>query len=124
MLLAGGERKHIAALALGIDSLTAQAARHHADMFLVAHGKKPKVRPAKLQANADGLSLAHDNICAQFAGSFDSAQSDRFGHDRDQQSALRMSGIGHFFDIGNAAQNIGILNDDTGGVFIDPVNQA
>src|SRR3546814_19321202 len=63
MLFAGRKRQHETALARRVHRLAAEAARHLADIFLLAR-EQAQIRPAKLQADADGLALAHDDVRA------------------------------------------------------------
>src|SRR3546814_3305168 len=61
MLFARRERQHKAALAVGIDRFAAQASRHLADIFGLAR-EEADIRPAELEADAERLPLAHDNV--------------------------------------------------------------
>ena len=59
----------------------------------------------------------------EFAGRFHSTQGHGFGIDRDQQRALVMRGLGDFREVGQAAEDIGILHHDAAGIAVDPRNQ-
>src|SRR5579863_4571306 len=67
VLLAGRERQHKAAPAIRIDSLPAQPPRHLAHEFLVA-AEQSEVWPAELQADAQCLAFADDDVGPKQAG--------------------------------------------------------
>ena len=66
MLLAGGQGQHEAALAFGVDGLAGEPARHLADELLLA-GEQADIGPAEIQADADRLALADDDVGAHLA---------------------------------------------------------
>ena len=110
MLFARGKRQHEAALALGVHRLAAQPARHLANVFRITDGKQPQIRPAKLQADAERLPLAHDDIGTEIARRRQRAQRDGFGIDNNQQRASGVGCLGNAREIRDATENIGILH--------------
>ncbi len=111
MLLARRQRQHEAALAFGIDRLAAEAPRHLADILLLA-AEQPDIRPAELQPDADRLAFADDDVGVHLARRLERAQRDRLGHHRDQQRLLRVARVGQRAQVGDAAEDVGILDDD------------
>ena len=53
-------------LPVGVDRLAAQPAGHLADVFLLA-AEQPDIGPAELQADADRLALADDDVGVHLA---------------------------------------------------------
>ena len=66
MLLAGREGEHEAALAFGVDRLAGEPPRHLPDIFL-AGCEQADIRPAEIEADADRLALADDDVGAHLA---------------------------------------------------------
>ena len=122
MLLAGGERQHEAALARRVHRLAAQPPGHLAHIFLLAR-EQAEIGPAELEADAERLAFAHDDVRAHRARRFDRAQRDRLGHHRDQQRAGRMRGVRQGGKIFNSAENIGILDNNAARVLVDRRDQ-
>ena len=56
-------------------------------------------------------------------GDLISAQRDRLGHHRDQQRALGMRRLGDRRQVGDAAEDVGILDDDRAGLAVDRRDQ-
>src|SRR5262249_2219631 len=108
MLLARRQRQHEAAPALGIDSLTAKPPGHLPDELLVAT-EQAEVGPAELEPDAERLPLTHDDIGAEVTRRFEQAERHRLGHHRDQQRTGGMRRFSYPGEIGNAAEDIGIL---------------
>ena len=122
MLLAGGQGEHEAALAIGIHRLAAQPARHLADMLLAA-GEQAEIGPAKQQAGAERLALAHHDVGTHLARRFHRAQRDDLGDDNDQQRAGLVAGLGQRGEIGDVAEQIGVLHDNAAGLAVDGGDQ-
>ena len=123
MLLAGGERQHEAALAIGIDRFAAQPARHLADeLFRTA--EQAKVRPAELQTDAQRLPLAHNDVGAKVARRFEQAERHRFRHHGNQQRAPGVGSLGNSGKVRHATENVGILDDDAGRFGVNRSNQC
>ena len=122
MLLARRKRQHEAALALGIDGLAGEAAGHLPDMLLAA-GEQADIGPAELQPDADRLAFADDDVGAHLARRLDQPQRDRLGDDRDQQRAGGMRRLGDRRQVGDAAEDVGILDDDRAGLAVDRGDQ-
>ena len=83
--------------------------------MLLAAGEQADIGSAELQADADALALADDDVGAHLARRLDQAERDRLGDDRDQQRACRMRGLGDRREVGDAAEDVGILDDDRAG---------
>ena len=118
MLLAGRQRQHEPALAVGIHRLPAQPPRHLPHELLAAP-EQAQIRPAELQAHPQRLPLAHHDVRAQHTRGLDQPQRDRLGHHRDQQRALGVRRIGNRGEIGNAAQDVGILHHHCRSLTVD-----
>ena len=123
MLLAGRQGQDETALALGIDGLAAQPARHLPDIFLLAT-EQPDIGTAELQADTERLAFADHDIRAHLARRDDRAQRHGFGDHRDQQRLVRLCLFGKRGHIGDAAENVGILDDNAAGLVVDLVEQA
>ena len=81
-------------------------------------GEEADIWPAKGQRIADGLALAHGDICAHFAGRRDHAKAHHFGEDRDEQ---RFLGVRSFRDGGHIcdrAEDVRGLADHAGRVAV------
>ena len=118
MLLARREGQDEAALALGVDRLAAQPAGHLTDVLLAA-GEQAEIGPAELEPVADRLAFADDDVGPHLAGRADQPERDRFGHDGDQQRAGGVGGLGERRQVGDMAENVGVLDDDALVVRID-----
>ena len=70
------------------------------------------IGPAELQADADRLAFADDDVRAHLARRLDQPERDRLGHHRDQQRARGMRRLGNRRQVGDPAENVGILDDD------------
>src|SRR3546814_1523044 len=108
MLLAGRKGQHEAALPLAVHRFAAQAPRHLADEFLLA-GEQANIGAAEVEADADRLAFADDDVRAHFARAADRAQRHRFGDAGDQQPALLISLFRDRQDIGDVVEDVGIL---------------
>ena len=111
MLLAGRQREHEAAIAVGIDGFTAEPSRHLADEFL-AGGHQADIGAAEIEAVADRLALADDDIGAERAGRLDQAERHHLGHHDDQQGAGSVSRVGGSAKIAQVPVEIGGLHDN------------
>ncbi len=123
VLFAGRQREHIAAVPIGVDSFAANPARHRAHELLAA-GKEPHMRPAKVQTHADALAFTHHNIRALFARAFYGAERNDFIKDSNQEGAFFVGSFGKRLQIDYLAKYIGGLHNDTGSVFINQVDGA
>ena len=95
VLLAGRERQHEAAPALGVDGLAAQPARHLAHELL-ARREQADIGAAEVQRVADRLALADDDVGAHLARRLQQAERHRLGDHHDQQ---RAGGVGRLGDL-------------------------
>jgi hypothetical protein len=111
MLLAGREGEDEAALPFRVDGLAGKPPGHLPHIFLTGC-EEPHIRPAEVEPDADRLAFADDDVRAHLAGRADRAQGDRLGHHRDQQSAGLMAARGELRQIGDPAEDVGILDDD------------
>ena len=118
VLLAGRERQHEAALAVGVDGLARDPARHLADMLFAA-GEQADVGAAEVEADADRLAFADHDVGAHFAGRLEQAERDRLGHHHDQQRALGVGGVGERLEVGDPAEDVGILHHHRAGLAVD-----
>ena len=103
MLFPGGQRQHEPALPVGIHRLAAQPPRHLPHIF-VARRKQPQIRPAKVQAVADGLTLANDDVGSHLPRRPDRAEGHDFGDHHDQQRALGVASCRKISQIGNMSE--------------------
>ena len=122
MLLAGRKRQDEAALAFGVDSFAGEPARHLADMLLAA-GEQADIGAAELQPDADRLAFANDDVRAHLARRADQAERDRLGNDGDQQRARSVRRFGDRRQVGDPAEDVGILDDDGAGLAVDARDQ-
>ena len=122
MLLAGRQGEDEAALALGVDGLAGKPPGHLADEFLAGR-EQADIGPAELQADADRLALADDDVGAHLARRLDQAERDRLGHHRDQQRALGMGRVGDRLEVGDPAEDVGILDHHRAGLVVDRGDQ-
>ena len=105
-----------------VDGLAGEPARHLADVLLAAR-EQADIRPAELQPDADRLALADDDVGAHLARRFDQPQRDRFGDHRDQQRPRRVRRFGDRREVGDAAEDVGILDHDRAGLAVDAGDQ-
>src|SRR3954447_14389022 len=122
MLLAGREREDEAALALGVDGFASEAAGHLANMLLAA-GEESDIRSAKLQADANRLALANDDVGAHLTRRLDEAKRNRLGDDGDQQGASRVCRLRDRHEVRDPAEDVGILDNDRARVGIDAADE-
>lgn len=118
VLLARRERQHEAALAFRVHRLATEAPRHLADMLVVA-GEEAEVRPAEAEPAADRLAFAHHDIDTHRAGRTDRAEGDGFRHHGDQQRALLVAARGKLREVGDMAEEVGVLHDDAARLVVD-----
>ena len=118
MLLARRKRQHEAALALRVDGLACKPARHLPDILL-ARREKADIGAAELQADADALAFAHDDVRAHLARRLDQAERNRLGHHCDQQRARGVRRFGDRRQVGDAPEDVGILHDDCACLAVD-----
>ena len=113
MLLARRKGQNEAAPSQGIRRFAAEAPRH------LAHGgEKPDMGAAEIQAIADGLPFASDNIGAHRSRRLDGAKRNNLAENRDQSAPFAWQVAanwgsaprGRRFIIDNAAQNPGREN--------------
>ncbi len=123
MLLAGRQGQDEAALALGVDRLAGQPPGHLPNMLFAAR-EQTDIGSAELQPDADRLAFANDDVGSHFARRLDQPQRDRLGHDRDQERALGMRRFGQWRQIGDPAEDVGILHDHRARLAVDPGDQA
>ncbi len=84
----------------------------HLPHIFVAGRKEAAIRAAELQADTDRLALADDDVRAHLARRFDRTERHRLGVDDDQKRARRLAFRGDVGEIRDAAENVGILDDD------------
>ena len=119
MLLARRQGQHIAAPALGIHGLAAEPARHLAHMPR-AGGEEAEMRAAEAHRIADRLAFRRHDVGPHLPGRLERAQRHDLGDDDHQQRPLRMGGFGELREVPDIAEQVGILDDDAGGVGVDP----
>ena len=90
VLLTGGQGEHISALAAVIDSLAYQAPRHLAHV-LFAGGKDAQVGSTKRERDAQRLTFASDDICAELTGRLEQSQGGGVDRHSQQRASLRGS---------------------------------
>ena len=118
MLLAGRQRQHPAPVALGIERLAGEAAGHLADEFLPA-GEQPDIGAAEAQRVAQRLALRGDDIGPHLARRAHQAERDDLGDRDDEQRAGPVAGLGERRQVVQAAEEVGVLDHDAGGPFVD-----
>ena len=84
---------------------------HLADELLLA-GEQADIGPAEIEADADRLAFADDDVGAHLAGRADRAQRHRLGDHHDEQRALLVRARGEPGKVADPAENVGILDDD------------
>ena len=77
----------------GVDGFAGKPPRHLPNVLLAA-GEQADIRAAELQPDADRLAFADDDVRAHLAGRLDQAKRNRLRHDRNQQRAGRVCGLG------------------------------
>ena len=107
MLLARRQGEDEAALAFRVLSHAGQPPRHLPHELLLAR-EQPAIRPAELQADAERLALADDDVGAHLARALEHPERDRLGHHRDQQRALGMRRFGDRRQIGDPPEDVRI----------------
>ena len=65
------------------------------------------------------LAFRGHDVGALRARRLEQAERHHFGHDRDQQRALGMGGVGDGPQIADQAEDIGALHHDAGGLVVD-----
>ncbi len=124
-LLAGDQGQHVAGVLVQVDGLADDAPGALAHMLHLA-GEEAQVGAAKAEAVARGLALAHKDVRAILARRGEDAQADGVGR-HDQVRALGVDGVGQFLQPGrglDGAQEVRVLDDDAGGVFVDQGGQV
>ena len=117
VLLARRKREHVAAPAVGVDRFADEMAGQPPH---VRHARREnaEVRPAERRRNSKRLSFGDDHVGAVGAGRLEQAERDRIGHD-DEQSAGAVHRVGQAVDRFALAEEVGILDDQRGGVLIE-----
>ncbi len=118
MLFARRQRKHETALTIGIDRLTAETARHVAQVLFLGR-EQTDIGTAERQGHADRLAFDGDDVGAHFTRRFEQAQRHDFGNDDDQKSACGLRGCGDLRQVCGRAKHIRCLHDDTGRIGVD-----
>ena len=93
-------------------------AGHLAQEFL-ARGEQADIGSAEIEAVADGLAFAGDDVGALRARRLEKTQRHDFRHHRDQQRALGMGGLGDGTQIADQAEHVRALHHHAGGVIVD-----
>ena len=88
VLFARRQRQHEAAPPVRVDRLAAEAPGHLAQIFR-SRREEADIRAAEIQAVADRLAFADDDVGAHLARRLDEAERDGLGEDGDEQRALR-----------------------------------
>src|SRR5208282_620904 len=118
MLLARRKGQDEAAAAQGIHCLAAETPRHLAQIFGLG-GEEPNIRTAEIQAIADRLAFARDNIGAHRSRRLDKAERDSLGEYRDEKRALCLAARGHVRKIAEIAEEIRALHNNAGSFIVD-----
>ena len=118
MLFARRKGQDEGAAAGSIDRFAAETSRHLAQIFGLRR-EKPDIGTAEIQAIADRLTLARDNVGAHCARRLHEAKRNSFGEHRDEQCALGPAQRGGSGKIAEIAEEIRVLHHDAGGFFIN-----
>ena len=105
VLLARLQRQHPAALAVAIDRLADQPARHLAHKLLAA-GQQAQVRPAVAHRRAQALPLGHGDVGPVLPRPLQQTQADRVEAD-DEQRTPRMGDVGQRLDSSRQPKKLG-----------------
>ena len=117
MLLAGLKGQYPTASTAAIDGLTDQPAGQAADELLTA-SQDAQVRPAESQRIAQRLPFGHDDVGCVIARASEQAEADRIDR-HDQERPRSMGDFGARPHVFQAAEEIGMLDDDAGRVIVD-----
>src|SRR5208337_678263 len=80
---------------------------------------EPNIRTAEIQAIADRLAFARDNIGAHRSRRLDKAERDSLGEHRDEKRALCLAARGHVRKIAEIAEEIRALHNNAGSFIVD-----
>ena len=118
MLLARHQGEHVAASPVGVDGLAAQPPRHLAH---VAHagGEQAEVRTAEAHRIAQRLAFGGHDVGPHGARRPQRAEGDDLRDHDDQQRALGVRGFCQIREVGEIAEQVGILDHDAGGVGVN-----
>ena len=88
------------------------AARHLAQVGL-ARGEQPDRRPAEGRRAREVTPLAGDDVGAGVARCAQQAEREGVGN-RDEERPRRVRGLGQRFEVGDGAEEVGLLGDEAG----------
>ena len=106
-----------AALAVAIDRLADQPARHLANEFLAA-GEDAEIRPTELEWDAKPLSFRDGDVGPEFTRPLEQPDADRVER-LDEKRASLMSDGSDLLDILQSAEEVRVLNDHARGRLVD-----
>ena len=115
VLLAGRQRQHPGAAAVGVDGLAAQAARHLAHE-IGPGGEQADIGAAEVEADAEALAFAGDDVGAHVTGGFQCPERYRLGDDDHQQRPGFVAFLCQVGGVVQIAEKVRRLHDDAGGV--------
>ena len=122
VLLAGGQRQHVGALAAVVHGLADETSRHFVNVGFL-RGEEAERRAAVPHRESQRLAFADHDVRAHFAGRLEHGQRGRVGDHADQR-ALAVRGFDQFGVIVDAPEEIGILDDDETGVVVNQTGQT
>jgi hypothetical protein len=85
--------------------------------MLLPGGEDAEVGAAEVQADAEGLALGGGDVGADLAGRLEEAEGDRVEVDA-EQGALRLHLLGEAPQVVEAAEEVGALDDQQGGLVV------
>ena len=118
VLLAGRQRQHEAAAALGVDRFAGEPSRH-LPHELEPGREQPDIGAAEIERVADRLAFADDDVGVHLARRAQRAERHRLGEHRDQQRALGVRGGGDRREVARIAEEVRALHDDAARLVVD-----
>ena len=111
MLLAGGERQHVAAAALDVHRFPHQPSGHVADVLHVG-GEHAQARAAEGARDTEALALAAGDVGALAAGALEYAEGQGLAEACHQKGSGRVRPVGEPGEFLDAAEEVGRLHGD------------
>ena len=119
VLLAGLQREHEAAAAVGVGGLAGDPPGHAAQV-LVGRGEEAERGAAEVEPVAERLALADGDVDAALAGRAQDAERDRVDRG-DAERICLVGGSREGLEILDRAEEVRVLDEDCGDVLVDVV---
>ena len=114
VLLASGERQHVAPPPLLVHGLADEPARHAAHVAL-ARGEEPQIRTPEGKRDAEALAFSHRDVDAERARRMQDPEAHRLRRHADEQRVGGSNVLGDCRQIFDDAEEVRIADDDSRG---------